>query len=50
MKISVERNDLFKAMGRAQSIVERRTTIPILSNVFRGQRKFHQFESYRSGH
>ncbi len=33
MKISVERNDLFKAMGRAQSIVERRTTIPILSNV-----------------
>ena len=33
MKLSVERNDLFKAMGRAQSIVERRTTIPILSNV-----------------
>jgi DNA polymerase-3 subunit beta len=33
MKISVERNDLFKAMGRAQSVVERRNTIPILSNV-----------------
>tara|TARA_B100001057_G_C22856321_1_gene952811 strand:+ start:2034 stop:3152 length:1119 start_codon:yes stop_codon:yes gene_type:complete len=33
MKIVVERNDLFKAMGRAQSIVERRTTIPILANV-----------------
>ena len=33
MKIIVERNDLFKAMGRAQSIVERRTTIPILANV-----------------
>ena len=33
MKISVERNDLLKSMSRAQAIVERRTTIPILSNV-----------------
>ena len=33
MKVVVERSDLLKAMGRAQSIVERRTTIPILSNV-----------------
>ena len=33
MKVIVERSDLLKAMGRAQSIVERRTTIPILSNV-----------------
>ena len=33
MKISVERNDLLRSMSRAQSVVERRTTIPILSNV-----------------
>ena len=33
MKISVERAVLLKAMGRAQGVVERRTTIPILSNV-----------------
>ena len=33
MKIDVERNDLLRVMSRAQSIVERRTTIPILSNV-----------------
>jgi DNA polymerase-3 subunit beta len=33
MKISVERNALLKATGRAQGVVERRTTIPILSNV-----------------
>ena len=33
MKISVERNALLKATSRAQGVVERRTTIPILSNV-----------------
>ena len=33
MKVVVDRSDLLKAMSRAQSIVERRTTIPILSNV-----------------
>jgi len=33
MKISVERTALLKAMSRAQGVVERRTTIPILSNV-----------------
>ncbi|MEE2773542.1 MAG: DNA polymerase III subunit beta [Pseudomonadota bacterium] len=33
MKVIVERVDLLKAMSRAQSIVERRTTIPILANV-----------------
>ena len=33
MKVIVERGDFLKAMSRAQSIVERRTTIPILSNV-----------------
>ena len=33
MKISVERAALLKAMSRAQGVVERRTTIPILSIV-----------------
>lgn len=33
MKISVERSALLKAMGQAQSVVERRNTIPILANV-----------------
>jgi DNA polymerase-3 subunit beta len=33
MKVTVERSALLKAMSRAQSIVERRTTIPILANV-----------------
>ena len=33
MKASIEQTELFKAMGRVQSIVEKRTTIPILSNV-----------------
>ncbi|SET44274.1 DNA polymerase III subunit beta [Oceanicella actignis] len=33
MKISIERATLLKAMSRAQGVVERRTTIPILSNV-----------------
>ncbi len=33
MKVNIERNDLLKAMSRSQSIVERRTTIPILANV-----------------
>tara|TARA_A100001011_G_scaffold393309_1_gene482875 strand:- start:611 stop:1729 length:1119 start_codon:yes stop_codon:yes gene_type:complete len=33
MKVSIEQTDLLKAMARVQSIVERRTTIPILSNV-----------------
>ncbi|WP_340108366.1 DNA polymerase III subunit beta [Pikeienuella sp. HZG-20] len=33
MKFSIERAALLKAMSRAQGVVERRTTIPILSNV-----------------
>ncbi|MBB5515456.1 DNA polymerase-3 subunit beta [Rubricella aquisinus] len=33
MKVSIERGDLLKALGRAQSVVERRNTIPILANV-----------------
>ena len=33
MKLSVERSYLLKAISQAQSVVERRNTIPILSNV-----------------
>ncbi|WOI56214.1 DNA polymerase III subunit beta [Palleronia sp. LCG004] len=33
MKISIERSVLLKAVARAQSVVERRNTIPILANV-----------------
>ncbi len=33
MKLSMERGALLRAMSRAQSVVERRNTIPILSNV-----------------
>lgn len=33
MKISIERSALLKAVGQAQSVVERRNTIPILANV-----------------
>ena len=33
MKITIERADLLKALGHVQSVVERRNTIPILSNV-----------------
>ena len=33
MKISMERATLLKAVGQAQSVVERRNTIPILANV-----------------
>lgn len=33
MKLSIERSALLKAVGQAQSVVERRNTIPILANV-----------------
>ena len=33
MKFSIERADLVKAVAQAQSVVERRNTIPILANV-----------------
>ncbi|MBC6442602.1 MAG: DNA polymerase III subunit beta [Rhodobacteraceae bacterium] len=33
MKVSLERSVLLKAMSQAQSVVERRNTIPILANV-----------------
>ena len=33
MKASIEQTELLKSMARVQSIVEKRTTIPILSNV-----------------
>ncbi|MBC6403534.1 MAG: DNA polymerase III subunit beta [Hyphomonadaceae bacterium] len=34
MKISIERDTLLRALGHVHSVVERRNTIPILSNVF----------------
>lgn len=34
MKVVVERATLLKALGHVQSVVERRNTIPILSNVY----------------
>mgnify|MGYP005687110195 FL=1 len=33
MRISVERDILLKSLNHIQSVVERRNTIPILSNV-----------------
>ena len=33
MKLAIERAALLKSLGHVQSVVERRTTIPILSNV-----------------
>src|SRR5262249_37482388 len=33
MRIVIERGDLLRALGHVTSVVERRTTIPILSNV-----------------
>ena len=33
MKLSIERSALLRSLGYVQSVVERRTTIPILSNV-----------------
>ena len=33
MKISIERATLLRAVAQAQSVVERRNTIPILANV-----------------
>ena len=33
MRVTVDRNALLKALGHVQSVVERRNTIPILSNV-----------------
>ena len=33
MKFAIERGTLLKAVAQAQSVVERRNTIPILANV-----------------
>ncbi len=33
MKLTIERAALLRALGHVQSVVERRNTIPILSNV-----------------
>lgn len=34
MKLNIERSALLRSLGHVQSVVERRNTIPILSNVF----------------
>jgi DNA polymerase-3 subunit beta len=34
MRLVIDRNELLRALGHVTSVVERRTTIPILSNVF----------------
>jgi DNA polymerase-3 subunit beta len=33
MRVLIERNELMRALGHVTSVVERRTTVPILSNV-----------------
>ena len=33
MKLTIERTNLLRSLGHVQSVVERRNTIPILSNV-----------------
>ncbi|MFP6709647.1 MAG: hypothetical protein VCE75_27210, partial [Alphaproteobacteria bacterium] len=33
MKLTIERSALLRALGHVQNVVERRNTIPILSNV-----------------
>ena len=39
MKLTIERTALLKALGHVQSVVERRNTIPILSNVLMTARR-----------
>ena len=39
MKVTIERAALLKAMSRAQGVVERKNTIPILANVLLGCRR-----------
>jgi DNA polymerase-3 subunit beta len=41
MKLTIERAALLKALGHVQSVVERRNTIPILSNVLLSARQGH---------
>jgi len=45
MKLSVERSYLLKAISQAQSVVERRNTIPILSNVLIELRRYSKFRA-----
>ena len=48
MKLTIERGLLMKVLGHVQSVVERRNTIPVLSNVkFDAQGEFEsQFHGY----
>ena len=51
MKLTIERAALLKALGHVQSVVERRNTIPILSNVLLSARSgTAQLLGHRSGH
>jgi DNA polymerase-3 subunit beta len=46
MKLTIERGELLRALGHVTSVVERRTTIPILSNVLlRASSKALQFKA-----
>ena len=47
MKASIEQTELLKAMAKVQSIVERRTTIPILSNVLIEAKDSSLLKNYR---
>ena len=40
MRLVIERGELLRALGHVTSVVERRTTIPILSNVLLRVREF----------
>ena len=51
MKLSIERATLLKALAQAQSVVERRNTIPILANVLiEAEGDAGQLPRHRSGH
>ena len=39
MKLSIPKNELLRGLGRIQSIVEKRNTMPILANVLLEARK-----------
>ena len=51
MKLTIERAALLKALGHVQSVVERRNTIPILSNVLlSAERRPRRLLGHRSRH
>jgi DNA polymerase III subunit beta len=51
MKLSIERAALLRAVSQAQSVVERRNTIPILANVLiEAEGEHRQFPRHGSGY